>query len=205
MGSTLTVGFDLDMTLVDTRPGIGDVLTALGEELGVAFPVADLVEGLGPPLSLMLQPYLAEEAIVPAVDRFRLLYPDHAIASSVLLPGAAEAVAAVRRHGGRVVVVTGKFAPNARRHVEHLGLDVDVLEGDLWGTGKAAVLQREGAAMYVGDHVHDVEGALAAGVLSVSVPSGGSTRAELEAAGTHVLLDDLTRFGDWLDGHLLRL
>jgi uncharacterized protein len=37
----------------------------------------------------------------------------------------------------------------------------------------------------------------------VSVLTGGSTRDELVAAGTHVLLDDLTQFPAWLDEHLL--
>ena len=30
----------------------------------------------------------------------------------------------------------------------------------MWGVGKADVLRREGVSIYVGDHVHDVEGAL---------------------------------------------
>ena len=65
------------------------------------------------------------------------------------------------------------------------------------------MLRREGASIYVGDHVHDVEGALAAGALSVSVPSGGCSREELLAAGTHVVLDGLEAFPAWLDEHLL--
>ena len=139
----------------------------------------------------------------PAIDRFRALYPDLAVASTPLLAGAAEAVAEVRRHRGRVVVVTGKYAPNARLHVDHLGIDLDHLEGEVWGVGKADVLLREGVSVYVGDHVHDVEGALAAGATSVSVLTGGCTREELEAAGTHVVLDDLRDFPAWLEEHLL--
>ena len=61
-------------------------------------------------------------------------------------------------------------------------LSIDHVEGWVWGPGKADVLRAEGASIYVGDHVHDVEGARAAGVLSVSVLTGGCTRAELEAA-----------------------
>ena len=49
----LVVGFDLDMTLIDTRPGFAACLTALGEEAGVEFDVASLVERLGPPLDVM--------------------------------------------------------------------------------------------------------------------------------------------------------
>ncbi len=196
----LTVGFDLDMTLIDTAPGFRSVLTALGQELGVDFPVEQMTAALGPPLDLMLAPYLPESAIAAAGDRFRALYPHHAITTVPLLPGAAEALAAVRSQAGRVVVVTGKYAPNARLHLDHLGLDVDVLEGWVWGVGKADALLREGASIYVGDHVHDVEGALAAGITSVSVLTGGCSRADLVAAGSHVVLDGLHEFPSWLVG-----
>ena len=202
---SLVVGFDLDMTLIDTVPGFTATLRALGDELGVAFPVEQLTSRLGPPLDHLLAGHLAEEAIAPAVARFRDLYVDHSITPVPAFPGAHEALAAVRRHGGRILLVTGKHAPNAQRHVDHLGLDVDLLEGAVWGVGKADVLRREGAAVYVGDHVHDVEGALAAGAVSVSVLTGGCSREELLEAGTHVVLDDLRDFPEWLDEHLLDL
>src|SRR3954468_205378 len=205
MADQLVVGFDLDMTLINTGPGFRDVLHALGAELGVEFPVAEMTAKLGPPLDLLLEPYLAPDAIAAAGDRFRALYPDHAITGTPVLPGAHEAIEAVRRHAGRVLVVTGKYPANARLHLDHLALDVDHLEGWVWGVGKADVLRREGATIYVGDHVHDVEGALAAGALSVSVLTGGCTREELLAAGTHVVLDDLGAFPAWLEDHLLQL
>ena len=197
------VGFDLDMTLIDTVPGFGATLRVLGAELGVEFPVEEMTARLGPPLDTMLAAHLPAEAVAGAGDRFRALYPDHAVAPVPVLPGAHEALAAVRRNRGRIVVVTGKYAANARLHLDHLELDVDLLEGWVWGVGKADVLRREGATIYVGDHVHDVEGALAGGAVSVSVLSGGCTREELVAAGTHVVLDDLDAFPAWLDEHLL--
>ncbi len=198
----LVVGFDLDMTLIDTAPGFSATLDALSRELGVTFPSSELAAALGPPLDQMLAPYLPESDLGAVTDRFRALYPEHAVTSTPHLAGAPEALAAVRRHHGRIVLVTGKYTPNAQLHVDHLGLDVDVVAGMVWGEGKAEVLRHEGASVYVGDHVHDVVGARAAGALSVSVLTGGSTREELEAAGTDVVLDDLTQFPDWLDGHV---
>ena len=197
------VGFDLDMTLIDTAPGFAAVLEVLGQELGVEFPVAHLVSRLGPPLEQMLQDHLPREQIEPAADRFRALSPEHAIGSIPLLPGAEAAIRAVRHHQGRVLVVTGKYPQNAQLHLDHLELDVDRLEGWVWGTGKATVLREESASMYVGDHVHDVEGARAAGVLSVSVLTGGCTREELLEAGTDVVLEDLREFPSWLSTHVV--
>ncbi len=198
----LVVGFDLDMTLIDTVPGFAATLVALGEELEIEFPVTRMTAQLGPPLHHLFEPLMPSEAIPSAVDRFRDLYVDHSITPVPAFPGAEESLAAVRRHGGRIVVVTGKFTPNAQRHVDHLGLDVDHLAGQVWGVGKADVLRQQGCVMYVGDHVHDVEGAKAAGVLSVSVLTGGCDAAELEAAGTDVVLPDLTWFPAWLDAHV---
>jgi uncharacterized protein len=201
--SGLVVGFDLDLTLIDTAAGVVATLDALSAEIGVEIPSHELAAALGPPLDQMLAPYLPAAELAAATDRFRALYPDHAIHPTPALAGATEALAAVRRHHGRVLLVTGKYTPNAQLHVDHLALDVDLVAGMVWGEGKAAVLREEGASIYVGDHVHDVAGALAAGAVSVSVLTGGSTREELVAAGTHVVLDDLGAFPDWLDEHLL--
>ncbi|MDT9594282.1 HAD hydrolase-like protein [Nocardioides zeae] len=201
MSAALVVGFDLDMTLIDTVPGFVATLDALADELGVELPVAQLTRRLGPPLDLLLGPHLPPELLAPACDRFRELYPDLAVTTVPVLPGAHEALAAVRGAGGRSVVVTGKYAPNAQRHVDHLGLDVDGVDGWVWGALKAGPLREHGAQVYVGDHVHDVEGALAAGIRSVSVLTGGCEADELRAAGTHVVLDDLRAFPGWLAEH----
>jgi uncharacterized protein len=199
----LVVGFDLDMTLIDTVVGFAATLDALGAELGVEFPIADMTSRLGPPLDLLFLPHLDADRIPPAVDRFREIYPYSAIVPTPAFSGVAEALAAVRRHDGRIVLVTGKYTPNAQLHVDHLGLDVDVVEGGVWGTGKGEVLRRHRADVYVGDHVHDVEGARAAGVVSVSVLTGGCTREELEEAGTDVVLEDLALFPAWLETFVL--
>ena len=197
------VGFDLDMTLIDTAPGVAATFDVLAAELGIDLPSAELAAALGPPLDHMLGPYLPAAELAAATDRFRALYPDHAVRVTPHLTGAPEALAAVRRHHGRIVLVTGKFTPNAQLHVDHLGLDVDLVAGQVWGPAKGEVLRAEGATVYVGDHVHDVAGARAAGAVSVSVLTGSSTREELVAAGTDVVLADLTEFPAWLDEHLL--
>ncbi len=173
----LVVGFDLDMTLIDTRPGFA--------------------------ATLALAPHHPPERIAPLVESFRVHYPGHAVAPTLAFPGAHEALAAVRRHGGRSIVVTGEHPPDAGLHVEALGLDVDELVGGVWGVERAAALTEHGATVFVGDHVYDVEGARAAGALSVSVPTGGCTAQELRDAGTDVVLGDLSDFPAWLDEHVL--
>ncbi len=203
MTDQLVVGFDLDMTLINTVDGFAATLDALGAELGIVFPTESMTSRLGPPLGHLLRDHMAEDQVSPATDRFREIYPDHAVLPTPAFPGAHDAIAAVRRAHGRVLLVTGKYARNAQLHVDHLAFDIDHLAGEVWGSGKGEVLRAQGAGVYVGDHVHDVEGALAAGITSVSVLTGGCTEAELRAAGTHVVLEDLTEFPGWLEGHLL--
>ena len=45
MGGQLVVGFDLDMTLIDTAPGFADVLRALGAEPLTADAVREYATG----------------------------------------------------------------------------------------------------------------------------------------------------------------
>ncbi|MGH3332208.1 MAG: ATP-dependent sacrificial sulfur transferase LarE [Nocardioidaceae bacterium] len=200
----LVVGFDLDMTLIDTRSGFAATLAQLALETDVELDVDAMSAKLGPPLDLMLEPYYPAEQLDGLVARFREHYAKHAIGSTPALDGAHDALSAVRRLGGETVLVTGKFTPNAALHVEELAFDIDHLVGEVWGVGKAAVLREHGASIYVGDHFGDVEGALAAGALSVSVLTGGCTEEELRAAGTHVVLRSLAEFPAWLESHLLR-
>ncbi|WP_269148670.1 HAD family hydrolase [Carbonactinospora thermoautotrophica] len=198
----LTVGFDLDMTLIDSRPGIRAVYDALSAETGVYIDSAACVSRLGPPLEEELANWFPPEDVPAMSERYRALYPSIAIEPTLALPGAREAVAAVRRHGGRVVVVTAKHAPYARLHLDHLGIEVDEVIGWRWGAAKGEALREHDATVFVGDHKGDVLGARAAGALSVAVASGPVPAEELRAAGADVVLRDLTEFPAWLDGYI---
>jgi len=80
MPAPLVVGFDLDMTLIDTRPGFAATLQVLADETGVALDVHGMSERLGPPLSHMLAPHYPPDEVDGLVDRFRAHYPHYAIA-----------------------------------------------------------------------------------------------------------------------------
>jgi len=197
----LTVGFDLDMTLIDPRPGMIAVLDQLAEETGLPLDGEYFAANLGPPLDSILLGFGVPAELVPGlVDRFRELYPEIVVPSTVALPGAADALAAVRQAGGRTLVVTGKYRPNAARHLSALGWQVDWLVGELWAGGKADALRTHGATIYVGDHIGDMVGAVAAGVYPVGVLTGSCDEEQLRAAGAELILPDLTGFADWLAG-----
>ncbi|MFJ7326104.1 HAD family hydrolase [Streptomyces cyaneofuscatus] len=194
----LTVGFDLDMTLVDSRAGIAATYRALSAETGVPIDDALVVSRIGPPLDTELAHWFPADQVAAAGDRYRELYPDHAIAPSTALPGARESIAEVRALGGRAIVVTAKYEPNAKLHLAHLGIEPDSVIGWLWAEAKGEALKEHGAQVYVGDHVGDVRGARVAGALSVAVTTGPCDEQELRAAGADVVLADLTEFPAWL-------
>lgn len=188
------VGFDLDMTLIDSRPGIAAAFRALTARTGV-FVDADLaVTRLGPPLRAELAEWFPAADVEQAVITYRSLYPEYAIGPSVPMPGAVEALAAVRELGYRVVVVTSKLGRLAELHLAHLGMPADELAGDLFAEGKAAALAEHGVRLYVGDHVGDMVAARTAGVPGIGVATGPCDPAELRAAGASDVLGDLTAF-----------
>jgi pyridinium-3,5-biscarboxylic acid mononucleotide sulfurtransferase len=199
----LVVGFDLDMTLIDSRPGIKATFDVLSAETGVAIDSDLVVSRLGPPVEVEMAEWFPPEQVQAVSDRYRELYSDHAIAAALPLPGVADALAAVRAHHGRSLVVTAKNPPQAWAHVEHLGLDLDEVHGGAWREGKADALRAAGATIYVGDHVQDMGAADRAGATGVGVATGTSSRAELADAGAEVVLDSLEEFPGWLEEHLL--
>lgn len=193
------VGFDFDMTLVDSRPGIAACFRALTERTGVPVDAELAVSRLGPPLRTEIAYWFPPEQVDEAVTLYRELYPAYAITPAVPMPGAADALAAVHARGGRVMVVTAKLGRLAKLHLDHLGLAVDELAGDLFAEQKATALREHGATLYVGDHVADMTAASAAGIPGVAVATGPCSAADLAAAGAELVLDDLTGFPGALD------
>jgi phosphoglycolate phosphatase len=198
----LVIGFDLDMTLVDSRPGIVATLEALQAETGA--PVA--VDGM---LDALLRSNLDREFLArfPAAeaaalgDRFRELYAEVGVPGTRLLDGAAAAVGAVRDAGGRAIVVTAKFEPNAHRCLDHVGLTVDAVFGWRFAEAKGETLAAEGAHVYVGDTPNDVRAGLAAGTAVVAVATGPHPAGELRDAGATVVFSSLAEFPAWLAGY----
>jgi pyridinium-3,5-biscarboxylic acid mononucleotide sulfurtransferase len=200
----LAVGFDLDMTLVDSRAGIIATAQAAVAEHGGAAPADELGALIGIPLDDMLAPFVPAHRLAAAAERYRELYPTLGVPHSAPLPGAVESLQQVRALHGRVVVVSAKPATAVRLVLERAGLEPDVVVGGLFGADKGLALREHGVTVYVGDHPGDMVGAAAAGAQGVGVPTGPNGADALRAAGASVVLDDLTGFAAWLDGHVLQ-
>jgi hypothetical protein len=144
----LTVGFDLDLTLVDSHERIlSAYIRALGD-LGVEVSREELTPHLGMPL---VHTAAAVGAAVDAdalVLRYRHYYDEPGAPITLPMPGAAEALRCVRDAGGRTVVVSAKFTPAVHKALAEAGLAelVDVVHGELFAQDKAIALIAEGAS-----------------------------------------------------------
>jgi phosphoglycolate phosphatase len=194
----IAVGFDLDLTLADTREGIVAALDRLAAETGVRIDTAAVVSRLGPPLETELANWFPIEDVAAAADRYRGFYAEVAVPATLPMPGAAEAVEAVRAAGGRTLVVTAKSQGDAEATVRFLGLPVDHVVGSLFGAAKGRALKAHEAGAYIGDHVADIDAARAGGARSVAVATGPYDEAALRAYGADIVLPDLWDFPETL-------
>jgi phosphoglycolate phosphatase len=140
---------------------------------------------------------------------------DDLLRQGQLLPGAAEALAAVATLDGPVdktvqTVLTGNSKSNAMLKLRAFGLD-GFVDFDIGGYGHEAypkgtllrvarerasdkhkVMFGEDVTVYVADSPRDVDAARIGGARSLAVASGRASAAELREAGADAVLPDLT-------------
>ena len=195
----LDVLFDLDGTLVDSRPGIR---RALLEAVEAVFPGRDLggIEfAIGPPVREILQRSL-EETSPEELDRlevaFRASYDGGAWRESNAYSGVHETLAELRRRGFHCHIVTYKPASptmqilgelDLRRYVDEV-VCADSREPRF--RSKAEMIRYlmeklgipQGKALYVGDSADDWSAAEECGLAFIGEEYGYGTFLQTEAA-----------------------
>ena len=194
------VGFDLDLTLINSRPAIMAAWQAVGDELGVSIDLAEVDRRMGIKLEDEVAYWFPQTRHTDAAASYRRHYVRLAPTLTFLLPGAAEALGAVRAAGERAVVVTAKHPVSVRPSLAATGLQPDEVIAHVHGSEKAAALARLGATVYVGDTPADMAAGQDGGAVPLGVPTGSFGRAELVAAGAHLVLDSLAEFPAWYAG-----
>jgi phosphoglycolate phosphatase len=196
---SFVVGFDLDMTLVDSADGIADALQKVFADHGVPVARDDVLATIGLPLDMVFPMWLPNDSYEQLLDEYREYYGRFGIPQSRLLPGARDAVDAIHEAGGRVVVVSAKKKDFVDRVVDVVQLPVDVTYGYVFAEAKGKALLAEHAAIYVGDHEGDIRAARAANAVSFIVTSGPMSRAELLEHEPDVIVESLVEFRPWLE------
>jgi phosphoglycolate phosphatase len=193
------VGFDLDMTLIDSRPAILAAFAGLARDTGAVIDLDAVDRRLGIKLEDELEFWYPPDQRAAAAAIYRRHYVRLAEQMTTALPGAHEALAAVRAAGERVVIITAKHPVSVQPSLKAAGLsnEADEVFTFVHGPEKAAVLNRIGAAAYVGDTPPDMAAAVQAGVRAVGVATGSFSGDDLARAGAEIVLDTLTDFPAW--------
>lgn len=209
--------WDVDETLVDAS-GVSRTMYEMAFEQVVGRPLGQIAPMAGRTEHAILTETLAlNGASLATFDVFweALAAAAHALEdrlheSGRALPGAYQAIRALRRDGVVQSVATGNIAPIAALKLQAFDL-ADGLDLDVGGYGaddgvRAEIVRQaraRTAAKYrvelapdrvvvIGDTPFDVEAAHAAGAQAVGVATGRFTLADLTAAGADALFPDLT-------------
>jgi len=194
------VGFDLDLTLINSRPAIMAAWSAVADELGVHIDLAEVDTRMGIKLEDEVSYWFPAHGQQAAADSYRRHYVQLAPTMTFVLPGAAEALAAVHLAGERAVIITAKHPVSVGPSLDAVALAADEVFMHVHGPEKAAVLARIDAAVYVGDTPADMAAARDGGAVGVGVPTGSFDRADLMASGAQVVLGSLLEFPSWYAG-----
>jgi phosphoglycolate phosphatase len=204
--SDLTVLFDLDGTLTDSRAGITACIRHALEKLGRACPDDDaLATYIGPPLRGTLSTLLdtRDAALIEeALAHYRTRYDDVGLFENRVYAGVPEMLDATARLAPAMFVATAKPVHAAVRIVGHFDLarhfrsvhgaepggrfdaKVDLL-AHLLETG---VIRAETSVM-VGDRGSDISAAKINGIRSIGARWGYGERRELADAGADLLCE----------------
>lgn len=208
-----TVLFDLDGTLTDPKVGITRGVQHALAGFGVDVEDLDsLLRYIGPPMREAFTTFhgIADGDLEAIVARYREYYLPIGLFENEVLPGIPQMLAQVGALPGvQMALATAKPDAQAELVLEHFGLAEQfcfVGGATMDGTRvtKAAVIAHTLAALdvgpasderagvvIVGDREHDIHGAHAERIGGIGVRWGYAAPGELEAAGAHVIVDEV--------------
>ena len=211
-----TIVFDLDGTLIDSAADVGAAVDRVLVDSGLApldpamYP-ALMGEGgrVRTRKAFALRGVeLSRDELSAKVDAFIAHYAASPVASTRPYPGVADTLAGLAAAGIRLCVCTNKYEASARDVLARLGLMPpieDAAGADSFGVRKPhpghilRLLERMNAdpasAIMVGDSIHDVEAAKAAGLPVIAV-SWGYTATPPDQLGADAVLDRFDRLPD---------
>lgn len=198
--------FDLDGTLIDSKPGIHGSLRHALRRLGHELPEGhDLDWVLGPPLEEIMTRLLAEfgdTRVAEAVAYYREHYGAGGLVEARPYEGIPGLLADLDASGKTLLVATSKLTPFARRILEHFGLSGffagvygtepgprALSKGALIGAILATRQLEPSDTVVVGDREHDMIGARTNALARIGATYGYGTREELITSGADVLCD----------------
>lgn len=210
-----TILFDLDGTLINSKPGITKCAQYALEAFGVTEPDVDKLECfIGPPLVYSFQKFygFSPEKAKEAVVKYRERYHKVGIFECELYPEVESVLKRIKEMGYRVALASSKPEISCNRILEHFGLDGyfdEVVGATLDGKidNKISVLREVlrrleitdlSQLCLVGDTSFDVLGAKEAGIACIGVTYGFGSYEELLENGAVAICGSMREVGDYI-------
>ena len=198
--------FDMDGTLIDSKPGIHSSLRHAIRRLGHQLPeTIGLDWVLGPPLEQVMTRLLSElgdARVAEGVSYYREHYGEAGLFDASPFAGIPETLAKLAGSGMILIVGTSKYTSFARRILDHFKMAqffqaIYGTEPDAHVPSKSELFRQivtdrrleTSDTVVVGDREFDIIGARANSLNAIGVLYGYGTREELVAAGANSLCD----------------
>lgn len=199
--------FDLDGTLVDSKPGIVDSLKYALSFYGIIENDEEKLNSfIGPPIHIsMFNNYgFDEQKSMEVTMRYRQRYAEKGIFQCAVFPKAKDALKVLAERGASICLATSKPQIYAESILKRFGLKgyFNFIQGadmagkfcekfDIITACVSALSLDKNKTLMVGDRKYDVLGAKLAGIKCAGVLCGYGGRAELSAAGADYVIENI--------------
>lgn len=204
--------FDVDGTLLHSRPGITDTFSYAFRAMGLDPSGMDLGRYLGPPLRQSFAEHFADEKDVErAVEFYRVRYVERGMHMCAPFPGVVDMLKALHNAGIFLATATSKPTEVVTPILHEQGIAgfFDHIGGasmDKSVDTKTAVIRsvladprlKNRKILMVGDRRDDMQGAADCGISAVGVLYGYGSREELEVWRPVALVSDCTELTKYI-------
>ena len=204
--------FDLDGTLINAYPAIIESMNFTLRRMNHPEAEPDrIIRSVGMGNDGLMKKFFSDQEVPEARQIYREHHRVNLAGKISLLPGALALLRNLKAKGKLLAVASNRPMETASLLIKILEIEVyfdRVLTGEEVNQPKPAPdilialldyfqISRE-EAVYVGDMDIDVETGAAAGVKTIIVVTGSSTREEIEAARPDIIIDSLEQFPECL-------
>lgn len=188
-----SIGFDLDMTLVDSSEAIVQTTLSVLRGFQVTIDQEEVFESVGLPIKESFKQWVGPEYLT-AYQKYVTEYQSTGYQLSIPLPGALPLLKRLTEDGVRVVVITAKNSKSAEIQLKHLDIPFDLIVGEVFRDGKTQAMMATQCIEYVGDHFEDFLAAKAAKIPFIGVSSNPTQNLILASKGKFPVMNSLNEF-----------
>lgn len=165
-----TIGFDLDLTLVDTSKAILWSMKSALAEHNESIPDQLIERSIGLPLIQTLESALnSKQKALEVYERYQELYQSDGYLLAQQMPGAKATLERLHELGHKITIITAKKQNLAIQQLKFCNLPFNVVRGSCFREAKTSAILEVGAKFFVGDHIEDYLAAKRADVPFIGV------------------------------------